>query len=234
MRRRGYDSIESYLPDEECERLLQAVAEHEARHGLPLVSREAKPRPLLYQVIDGHTVRAHLPEVADLYARVRALAERRAGRRLVPLDDAAADVNVNVTPPGGAYRWHYDRNHVTAILYLNDVVGGEIELHPNHRLLLPRGRLGRRQRWLDRVMATRVLREAIGKKVVVRPRPGLLLLLRGDRCLHSVRAVEGDAKRVAIVMAFDLPAAARDRAEQLDTYLYTDVEVSSPDPNYSS
>lgn len=142
---RVLESIESYLPHEECERLLQAVAEHEARHGLPLVSRAAKPRPLLYQVIDGHAVRAHLPEIADLYARVREVAERRAGRALVPLHDSAADVNVNVTPAGGAYRWHYDRNHVTAILYLNVVSGGEIELYPKHRVLLPRGRLGRWQ-----------------------------------------------------------------------------------------
>jgi hypothetical protein len=41
----------------------------------------------------------------------------------------------NITPPGGEYRWHYDRNAATAILYLNEVPGGETEMFPNYRLV---------------------------------------------------------------------------------------------------
>lgn len=46
-------------------------------------------------------------------------------------------------PPGGEYRWHYDRNAVTAILYLNEVPGGETEIFPNFRLVFRRGRCPR-------------------------------------------------------------------------------------------
>ena len=52
---------------------------------------------------------------------------------MAPIEDAVAARNINVTPPGGEYRWHYDRNAVTAIIYLNEVPGGETEIFANYR-----------------------------------------------------------------------------------------------------
>jgi hypothetical protein len=72
---------------------------------------------------------------------------------------------------------------------------------------------------------------ALGHKVVVHPEPGLLVLLRGDRCLHSVTAVTGSECRYNLVMAFDSAGSPRRDAGALDAYLYSQAEVRA-DPNY--
>ena len=160
-------------------------------------------------------------------------ARRWYGAPLEPMAKSAVAVNVNVTPAGGAYRWHYDRNAVTLILYLNAVIGGAIELCPGYRILLPSGwATSRSQRALDGVLELRPLRRLAGQAVTIEPRPGRLLLMRGRRCLHSVQPVaSGSPERVAVVMAYDHPADSADPGEALDRYLYT-ASRATGDPNY--
>ncbi len=43
----------------------------------------------------------------------------------------------------------YDRNAVTAILYLNTVSGGETEMYPEYRIHLGKRKGARFQKWLD-------------------------------------------------------------------------------------
>ncbi|NEN87483.1 MAG: hypothetical protein F6K48_00455 [Okeania sp. SIO3H1] len=57
-------------------------------------------------------------------------------RQFFPLNDIQVGCNINITEKGGTYHWHYDRNPITALLYLNKVDGGEIEFYPNYRILL--------------------------------------------------------------------------------------------------
>ena len=140
--------------------------------------------------------------------------------------------NVNITPPGGEYRWHYDRNAVTAIVYLNEVPGGETELYPNFRLRLKQ-RYSRLQRWLDRLLQVGLVRRVFGKLVMVAPRRGSLVLMAGNMCLHSVRPVGGDEDRINLILAYDEPGAQFAIEENLDTYLYTEQASAPSDPNYA-
>lgn len=175
--------------------LRAAVDRYVRERELPLVHRPHGDRPLRYHVIDGHQVARHLPALVEAASPVRGMAEALAGCELVPLPRKAAAINVNITPPGGTYRWHYDRNPVTAVLYLNDVSGGELEFYPHHRLVVGSGR-GRLQHAVDRLWrANPVLAAAgaLGRKVSVAPRAGCLVVMRGDRCLHSVAPVRGRA-----------------------------------------
>lgn len=210
--------------------LLDAVERYAAERDLPVVNRPHGDRPLRYQVIDGHHIARHLPALVALASRVRCTAEALAEGELVPLADTAAALNVNITPPGGSYRWHYDRNPVTAVLYLNDVVGGELQLYPRHRLFLGRGR-GRLQRVADRLWRTRAVLRAIGRRVSVEPRPGLLVVMRGDRCLHNVAPMGGVRPRICVVMAFAEAERHQQRNLALDTYLYS-TGAAADDPNY--
>ncbi|HET8840930.1 MAG TPA: hypothetical protein VFN35_05650 [Ktedonobacteraceae bacterium] len=41
-------------------------------------------------------------------------------------------MNGNIMLAGGEYRWHYDQNTITALLYPNKGDGGEIEFYPNY------------------------------------------------------------------------------------------------------
>lgn len=231
-RAKGLELIDEYLSHAVCEKLLHSVREFQSSHTLPLIHREVAGRSLHYFVLDGEVVHDALPELVSIYHDVEEVVKDRFGRQLRPLENRAASVNVNITPPGGEYRWHYDRNAVTAILYLNTVAGGETEMYPEYRIYLGRRKSARVQRWLDKLLQWPPFLKFSRKQVLVSPAQGLLLIMRGDRCLHSVRRVEGSDDRINIVMTFDLPQTKFAVEEQLDPYLYSKKPAPSFDPNY--
>jgi hypothetical protein len=140
---------------------------------------------------------------------------------------------VNITPVGGEYRWHYDRNAVTGILYLNEVSGGETEMYSGCRIYLGRYKDTIAQRWLDKISRQPFLLWLFGNKMCVAPRTGTLIVMRGDQCLHSVRRVES-GERVNVIMAFDRPGASFAVQKHLDSYLYSQSAAPQFDPNYRS
>ena len=230
---RGYCVTEKFLPERECERLLGLIAAYRSRNTVPEIYRLAKDRPLRYSVIDGERIRLELPDIHSLHHAVNEVVNRVSGQELVPLENEKVACNINITARGGAYRWHYDRNAVTAILYLNQVAGGETESHPNYRILLGHARYSRWQQRLDGLLRTRLMRRCFGKEVVCAPRAGRLLIMRGDRCLHSVRPVSGAAERINVIMSYDTPGAGFAVADQLDAYLYSQAPAPASDPNYN-
>jgi hypothetical protein len=229
---RGVQVLDNYLPPSRCAELLDAIREYRRDHTLPLIDRKERGRSLRYMVIDGERIHRHLPEFEELYADVNAVVNRLAGLALRPLANRGAGVNVNITPLGGEYRWHYDRNAVTAILYLNEIAGGETEMYPNYRLHLGRWKHTRVQRWLDASLRRDLATRLFGRKLVVAPQTGRLIAMRGDRCLHSVRPVEGAGERINVVMTFDLPGAVFHVEKNLDPYLYSRDTAPVFDPNY--
>ncbi len=222
-----------FLTDDECQALLNQIAAYRATHDLPEVFREAGDRPLHYRVIDGERIEAHFPDLVALYERVNELVNEALGEELEPLADRRVGLNVNVTPAGGTYRWHYDRNAVTAILYLNAVPGGETEIYPNYRLFMEGVRYSGFQRLSDGVLMMRPIRSIFGKLVRVAPKAGLLVAMRGNQCLHSVRPVDGEVDRINVIMSYDRPGARFDVASRLNQYLYeSGGEAADADPNY--
>ena len=223
--------VDEFADAHACACLVEAVDDYRHEHDLPHVERRTRGRDLRYQVIDGSRIASALPTVGTLLDATDRVVAELCRRPLVRLAGQAG-VNVNITPPGGSYRWHYDRCPVTAMLYLNTVSGGEIEFYPNSRM--PCGPFGGTslQRRLDAAGAQCV--RALGRRrlVVVRPAPGRLLILRGDRCLHSVRDVGEGADRINLVVSYGIPGAERSLPE-LDSYLYSDAPAARPDPNYT-
>jgi len=224
----GAEVRESYLSSSECRALLEDLEAYKAAHDLPLIERRESGRSLRYRVIDGDRIFESLPRVIALYLDVLALV-RQQDPYLEPLSNRTAGLNVNFTPPGGEYRWHYDRNAVTAILFLNSVGGGQTEMFPGFRVHLGQWKDTRLQRAFDAALRrlTRVMRP-----VAVEPAPGRMIVMRGDRCLHSVRAVEGSEERVSVIMAFDPPGQVFHSARDLDSYLYSQNASPNRDPNY--
>ena len=225
---------ENFLSQSECKRILLSIAEYRQNFEVAKIYRQVKPIPLSYSVIDGKSIQAHLLEIQTIYSKVNQLINQFAGEQLVPLNNLQAGCNINITEQGGTYRWHYDRNAVTAILYLNQIEGGEIELYPHHRIMLPIGRFSRLQNFFDRLMQQHIIRRIFGKQVIVMPQVGLLLLMRGDRCLHSVRPVLEAKDRINIVMAYDFPNTKFPIEDCLNSYLYSpqSSQTTDKDPNY--
>ncbi|MGC2485118.1 MAG: 2OG-Fe(II) oxygenase [Acidimicrobiales bacterium] len=216
----------------DCEKYVESVLAYDRSVGLPLVERRVRERSLRYKVVDGKIIADALPDIDDLTTRVEDALLRVCGPGLEPIDDSLAARNINVTPPGGEYRWHYDRNAVTAIIYLNEVPGGETEIYPNFRLLVRGGRYQRLQRRLDDAVRLRLVRRLFGHLRQVEPHQGTMLIMRGNKTLHSVREVLGNQDRLAVVLAFDFPGQ-RHRRQELNSYLYTSAPSSEEgDPNY--
>jgi glycosyltransferase involved in cell wall biosynthesis len=231
-KRSGVEVLDGFLSAADCDALLRCVAQHRNTRQLPVIHRKQSGRSLHYMVIDGLAIREHFPQLAKLNADVNSLVNRLNGEELEPLGNPAARININVTPPDGEYRWHYDRNRVTAILYLNEVAGGETEMFPNYRIYLGRSKHTRLQRWLDALLMKKPVVWLFGKKLTIAPRKGMLIVMRGDRCLHSVRRVEGVEDRINIIMTFDTPGAVFPVEKELDSYLYSKKSTPAFDPNY--
>lgn len=230
---RGLWQRDAYLDTRRCGALLASI-EAELRREPPVtLERPDRNRSLRYRVLDGHRIGARLPALdALLPGLLRTAIDLTGIKDLQPLTNRAAAINLNITPPGGEYRWHYDRNAVTAILYLNAVEGGETELLPGYRLHLGRWKHTALQRWLDRALREPGIRGLTATPVRVEPRPGRLLVMNGDRCLHSVCPVRGSRERYNLVMTFDRPRAQHRIETDLDPYLYSTSSTPVFDPNY--
>jgi hypothetical protein len=231
--KKGYLVQDHFLTAQQCKHFLDLITQFQQRQSLPVIHRGTQGRSLHYKVINGIQIERDLPEIAELYQGLSLFVRDLSGVDMVPLQNKQVGVNVNITPSGGAYRWHYDRNAVTILLYLNEVQGGEIEFYPLYRLLLKGNSPAFWQRLLDALLQMKLVRGMFGKRVIVRPVQGRMVVIRGNKCLHSVRPVEGNLERVNIVLAYDTAEEQSRAKTALDQYLYSQEPVSS-DPNYTS
>jgi hypothetical protein len=223
--------VDDYLSLAQCAEILAAIGAYRECHDPPLIDRAVRGRSLHYRVIDGDAIAAGLHELEPLYLRTAQLIGAWLGYELTPIADRVAGINVNLTPPGGEYRWHYDRNEVTAIVYLNEVEGGATEIYAGHRVFLP-APLRVFQSQADAIVRSRAVLALAGTKSVVAPRAGRLVVMRGDRCLHSVCPVSGSRERINVCMAYDRAGTRTRSRGALDAYLYTQSTVDGRDPNY--
>lgn len=217
--RKGVEVVPEFLTAAECENLLSAITDYRRTHELPVIYREEKGRSLNYMVMEGWRFHEALPEAEAIVERIRRQLESICGESLVLIDDARAACNVNITPPGGEYRWHYDRNLVTALVYLNGVEGGETDMYPNYRIMWPWVWPRKMQAFLDRLLFNQGIRALMGHPTAVTPAQGTFVALHGNTTLHSVRPVRGEEYRVNLVVAFDRPGSDSKR-RTLDAYLY--------------
>ncbi len=223
----------NFLSPTYCSRILHLVLSFKGRFSIPHVVHEFKERSLNYHVIDGKLIAEHLPAVAELVDIVQKEIDQFSQIPVKPLSNARVAVNVNLTSPGGGYRWHYDRNAVTALLYLNEVEGGEIEIFEDYRILLKSQHFNSFQKILDQLLLSKLSRWIFSSKYhMIQPRTGHLLLMKANRCLHSVRQVRGTKDRICVVFAFDVPGKTHPVDEGLDSYLYTEKSLTGKDPNY--
>ena len=229
----GYHLIPGFLTETECASLLSAIGAYRQNHDIPIVKRPSGDRPLVYSVIDGERIERELPQIAALGPRIGDLVNSLDRRKLALLNDKKVAINVNITAQGGGYRWHYDRNALTAILYLNSVEGGETECYPKYRIRLPVENSSAWQRTVDSLIRLRPFRAVFGRRLLVKAEAGKLLLMQGNTCLHSVLPVAGDNDRVNIIVSFDVPGKIFSIADGLNRYLYDGDTRASGDPNYS-
>ncbi|MDP9249398.1 MAG: hypothetical protein M3M85_02745 [bacterium] len=166
------------------------------------IRREAEGKIYDLTMIDGEKIKSSLPYIWATMPKFQALAERLWGGPLVPLHDKVA-MNINIVPTGGEQGFHYDRNEVTILFYLNDILGGELEFRPDSKT---------------------------GSQFI-RTHQGMLVTLVGaNKVYHQVREVEPTGgehyygKRITLAVSFGLPGINYEDSAR-DDFLYTKKAV---------
>jgi hypothetical protein len=224
LREQGYTLIEQFLPDTQCQEILQSIEDYRKDKALINVDQASLIRGRnRFLTLNGQDIDDNLPAITELYARVNEVVVAVTGETYLPLNNRAIGLSINVTPPGGQFSWHYDRNEITAVLYLNEVEEGQLELYPNYRFLLKDRHQGMKkwlQRALDALLRPGLVRDLLGHKVVVTPRVGSLCIMAASRCLHRVRPVIGTRDRVSVLLAYDVSGKAFTKENTRDYYGY--------------
>ena len=232
---KGYCIIDNFLSPQQCQDLLGLITEYRNNHKIPEVLRDKAQkdsRSLHYLVINGVQIETHLSKIWHIYHDVNDVVKNLSAHHLTILDNKRVGLNINIMKGGCEYRWHYDRNAITVILYLNEVQGGNTEVYPNYRLHLGKYKYTKLQHKLDLLLQTNFIWRLFSKKHIVEPRQGRILIMQADKCLHSVSSVDGDQERINIIMAYDYLNNHSPIEKHLDSYLYTQEESVYQDPNY--
>lgn len=222
--RDGLLVVDSFVTARACEEIVAAVDDLHARNRLIQVDRVGRSSVSRFATINGDELERAIPRVSELYAEVGGFVRRIACPDLVPLENRSIGLSINVTGPGQQFAMHYDRNAVTAVIYLATVTeGGQMECYPRSRVLLgsrdtPFG--GRLQTLLDLCTKSTAWKLLSGQRRMVSPVAGRMLVFRGNRCLHGVRPVQGAATRYSLQLAYDMPTTSFGRSETTDYYGY--------------
>jgi len=225
--RQGFLMIDSFLDAKECAGIVEIVESLQRAERLIDVDRVGRSSVIRFATVNGEDLEQAIPRVSQLYQEINDMVNSLVDAEIAPMANRAIGVSVNATPPGGQFAFHYDRNAITAVIYMNEVEsGGEMEFYPRQRILLKNrtGAVTRRvQTALDIMTKSKLAKRWSGQKQTVMPKVGRLLIFHGNRCLHGVRPVTGECPRYSLQLAYDSPALGFSRTETNDYYGYKDA-----------
>ncbi|MDP7720889.1 2OG-Fe(II) oxygenase [Mycobacterium sp. TY814] len=222
---KGYAIFDDFLSPAEVNKILDSIRLYQERDGDMLqVERRDLIATQVFKTIVGEDCEANIALLSDLWRRrILALSTELAGIDLTPINDAAIGLNLNITERSGQISFHYDRNEVTGVLYLQGCTGGELECYPHYRVLLPnryKWYVKPFQRFFDLVWRTPLaLRLVRGRREVIEAKPGRLVMMRGWLALHRVRPVEPGTNRIAGVFCYDKPEVKWEEWNSADNYV---------------
>ncbi len=123
FKKQGFLVCDHFFSSQECEKVLNAIKVYQSEHPSPLIHCECHARPLHYSVITGEEIEMHLPEIIPFYLEATAFVNDISEREMKLVSNKKVAINVNIMSQGGSYQWHYDRNAITIVIYLNIVMG---------------------------------------------------------------------------------------------------------------
>ena len=187
---KGFHHLPSWLADPELARLRGRVEELVLS---PVKVKLGMNAP--YSVLDGHQVRDHAPEIAELAAGpMRHALEAALGLPLQLMRDSKRDLRIQRYARGQGLFWHIDGGTFGAVLTLANEARGTVEfisprvsrvLGPATYILFP----------FQRVFS-------LARAHIVEPAPGDLMLIAGKRVVHRAHTRNAGA-RIVIAASYD-------------------------------
>lgn len=193
----GYVYIQNALQDAVVDGLLGDL---ENKSYLKVESPTGRQGVTTFFSKNGENLIKASPLITPLEREMVELSNWLSGETYAPLDNRSIGASVNVTPAGGGFGTHFDRQEISAIAYLNSVEGGALDLWPRLRRWEPK--------WLGKKAArvTMALTLAL-PPVSISPTRGSLLIFT-KYTPHRVAEVKGERSRVSLVYGLDRPGVS--------------------------
>lgn len=205
FKNQNYVVIDNFLSPEECKKLLYYLYKCEEKELMINVNHSSLIGKQKFKTINGVELEDNIPIINEINVVMNKIINLINKPLLFPLKNKMIGQSVNLTPSGGVFSWHYDRNLVTALIYLNEVEGGELEVYPGYRIRIDNNHFGIRkfiQRVFDFLIRPSLIRYFIGKKKAFHPVVGRAIIINST-CLHQVKPVRGNQERAVIALGYD-------------------------------
>lgn len=123
FRRGGVVEVRGFVEPEESVRFAERALGLAANYGIQRDNDCRLGGRSRHGILDGITVQEQFPELLEVYARARDLAERVIGRPVILSPYIRSGINIRIYGLGSEDGWHYDSNPVSALVYFTD--GGQ-------------------------------------------------------------------------------------------------------------
>ena len=219
----GNIQIDNYLNSIELSEIKHKIESIVEQGDISVVDQDNLLRTQKFYTKLGSEISKEIPKVNELYTKkIKGLIDQLFGPQFAPLNNKDIGLSLNITPKSGLLSYHYDRNEITAILYIQGCDGGDLELYPRFRILLPNRYhpfVLQFQRILDIFFRLPfILKFRSKQRFLIKPKSGLLVIMQGSRCLHRVLPVVGEKSRIAFVFCYDKPTVVWTRENAKDYY----------------
>lgn len=188
--RAGFEVFDGVLDGDYCAKLANELSGSMARNCIG-VNNDG----VFINTKNGKHLISEFPQIKLFYDLIYSKI-LRFDKNLLVVEDLPVAISANLLRPedGHVFRYHFDRNEYTAVLYLTENHDFPLQIYPNIRTDPVEGD----SVWLYQ-------QESV-KPVSITPRQGRLVVFRGRTCLHGIvgntKRLPGE-ERISLQFAYD-------------------------------
>ena len=211
FQKNGFLILQNFLDQSTCAQLASEIMDFKQKEEVISV----KLKKSEFSTFNGSIIDDNFPSIAHLYDKqVLEIINSICTTPIATIQDRRIGLSVNLTSNEGKFQPHFDRNLMTAVLYINEEFeGGQMHLFPRIRFLIKNRQSNPMkffQKILDKLVCHHLYLNFVARKNEVIPSTGNLLIFEGSRSLHEVKQVRGSNLRISVQFAYDIPEITYD------------------------